>query len=85
MRGPLAFTKKYLRRHITISHEGGFPTGLIATIICAYLLGLAGGVALLRRVEWGMYFVTASCVIKIVRSVLTAWMLMFAKAIRQEG
>jgi hypothetical protein len=81
LRGPLTFTKKYLHRHITLDQNGGFPTGLIATIICAYLLGIAGGVALLRLFEWGMYLVTAACVTKIVRSVLTAWMLMFAKAI----
>lgn len=85
LRGPFTFTKTYRHRPITLGQGGGFPTGLIVTIICAYLLGIAGGVALLRLFEWGMYLVTASCVIKIVRSVMTAWMLMFAKAIRQEG
>ena len=77
LRGPLAFTHKYFNKHIKISHRGGFPTGLILTITAAYLLGLAGGVAVFRLLDWGLYLVTASCVIKIVRSVLTAWMLMF--------
>jgi hypothetical protein len=85
LRGPFTFTRTYLRKHITISEKGGFPTGLIATIACAYLMGITGAVALSRLCEWGMYLVTASCVLKIVRSVLTAWMLMFAKAMRQEG
>jgi hypothetical protein len=85
LRGPLTFIKKYLHRPISIGHGGGFPMGLIVTIICAYLVGITGGVALWRLFEWGMYLVTASCVIKIVRSVLTAWTLMFSKAIRQEG
>jgi hypothetical protein len=83
LRGPLIFTTKYRHRPITIGENGEFPVGLIATIICAYLLGIAGGIALLRLFEWGMYLVTAACVLKIVRSVLTAWMLMFAKTIRQ--
>jgi hypothetical protein len=82
LRGPLIFIKKYLNRHITISDRGGFPTALIATIICAYLLSVVGAAALLRLLEWGMYLVTAACVLKIARSVLTAWMLMFPKPIR---
>ncbi|HEY4188328.1 MAG TPA: hypothetical protein VGP07_24855 [Polyangia bacterium] len=77
LRGPLAFAHKYFNKKITISHRGGFPTALILTIAVAYLLGVAGGVAAFRRLNWSLYLVTASCVIKIVRSVLTAWMLMF--------
>jgi hypothetical protein len=77
LRGPLAFTRTYFDKHITISHRGSFPTGLIITIIAAYLLGVAGGIAGVMLYGWGLYLVAASCVIKIVRSVLTAWMLMF--------
>jgi hypothetical protein len=77
LRLPLAFIYKYFNKNITISHRGNFPMGLILTIIGAYLLGVAGGVAVFRLFVWGLYLVAASCVIKIVRSVLTAWMLMF--------
>ncbi len=77
LRLPLAFIYKYFSKHITISNRGGFPMGLILAIIAAYLLGLAGGVALFRRLDWGLYLVAASCLSKIVRSVLTAWTLMF--------
>ena len=77
LRLPLVFTYKYFNKHITISHRGGFPTGLILTISAAYLLGVAAGVAVFRLLDWSLYLVAASCVIKIVRSVLTAWMLMF--------
>jgi len=77
LRGPLVFTYKYFDKHITISPRGGFPTSLILTIIAAYLLGVAGGVAVFRLLDWSLYLVAACCVIKIVRSVLTAWMLMF--------
>jgi hypothetical protein len=77
LRGPLAFSYKYLGKHITISHQSDFPLGLILTITAAYLLGIAGGVAAFKQLDWSLYLVTASCVVKIVRSVLTAWMLMF--------
>ena len=77
LRGPLAFSYKYFNKPITISHGGGFPLGLILTITAAYLLGIAGGIAAFRLMDWSLYLVAASCVIKIVRSVLTAWMLMF--------
>jgi hypothetical protein len=77
MRGPVMFTRKYAGKQITISPRGGFPTGLLLTIAAAYLLGVAGGVAVLGQADWSLYLVAASCVIKIVRSVLTAWMLMF--------
>jgi hypothetical protein len=77
LRVPLLFTYTYLNRHITISHRGGFPMGLILTVIAAYLMGILAGVAVFRRLDWGLYGVAAACVIKIVRAVLTAWMLMF--------
>lgn len=77
MRGPIEFTYKYFHKGITISLSGGFPLGLIVTITAAYLVGIAGGVALFELRDWSLYLVAASCVTKIVRSVLSAWMLMF--------
>lgn len=78
LRLPITMIVTYLRRNLTISERGGFPTRLIATIIVAYLVGAAGGLALMMDGVWGLYLVTFSCVAKIVRSALTAWMLMFA-------
>ena len=77
-RGPFAFIYRYRGKRLTISDEGTFPTALLATIIVAYAVGLAGGVVVLRELEWGLYLVVASCLMKIVRSVLTAWMLIFS-------
>jgi hypothetical protein len=37
------------------------------------------------QLEWSLYLVAASCVTKIVRSVLTAWMLMFGLIRTQES
>ena len=77
LRLPLVFTYKYFNKHITISPQGSFPMGLILTIIAAYLLGIGAGIGAFRMLDWALYLVAASCVIKIVRSVLTAWMLIF--------
>jgi hypothetical protein len=77
LRLPLSIIYRYFDKHLTISHRGGFPTALIATIIGAYLLGIVGGIAIFEDLNWGLYPVAVSCVIKLVRSVLTAWMLMF--------
>jgi hypothetical protein len=85
MRGPVLFSLKYARKRIRISPNGGFPTGLIVTIAVAYLVGIGGGIAVLRQLDWSLYLVAASCVTKIVRSVLTAWMLMFGLIRTQES
>ena len=77
LRLPISIVYKYARRPITISERGGFPTALIATIIVAYLAGAVGGVLLVGHVGWALYLVAASSIVKLVRSVLTAWMLMF--------
>jgi len=79
LRLPLNILYRYSRRNITISKGKGFPYGTIATIISGYLLGAAGGFALTQHAEWGMYLVSASLLILIVRSVLTAWMFMFVR------
>lgn len=83
LRLPFTIIYKYFDKHITISERGGFPAILIATIIAAYLLGAAGGAVLSMEHGWGLYLVAGSCLIKIVRSVMTAWMLMFG--VRRAG
>src|SRR6185312_10327099 len=77
LRLPLTIIYRYADRHITISHRGGFPTVLIATVIAAYVMGTIGGAAVIARLDWALFVVALSCLVKIVRSVLTAWMLIF--------
>ncbi len=77
LRLPLIIIYRYFDKHITISDRGGFPTALIATIIAAYAIGAAGGAIFIRYPQWGLYPVAVSCLVKLVRSVLTAWLLMF--------
>jgi hypothetical protein len=78
LRLPFTIIRRYVGQHITISERGGFPTTLIVTIIVAYVLGAAGGALVSVQPNWGLYLVAVSCTTKIVRSVLTAWMFMFA-------
>ncbi len=44
-----------------------------------YLLGAAGGITLIVHPSWSLYPVAASCIILLVRTVRTAWMLMFER------
>lgn len=78
VRSPFAFIFRYAGKRVTISDEGKFPALLLATIIAAYAVGIAGGVFVVRQAEWALYLVTFSCMAKIVRAVLTAWMLIFS-------
>ncbi len=74
LRLPLFFTYEHF-----IAHRGGFPMSMIVTISTGYSLGAASGVALIVHPAWGLYLAAASCMILLVRSVLTAWMLMFGR------
>jgi len=71
---PVLFTYTHFLRH-----RGGFPLTMTLTIGAGYLLGVTGGITLMAHPSWGLYPVAASCVILLVRTVLTAWMLMFER------
>ncbi len=47
------------------------------TNVAAYLLGVVGGFVALTQLIRSLHFVAVALIIKVVRSVLTAWMLMF--------
>ncbi len=74
LRLPVLFTYTHF-----VAHRGGFPLNMTLTIGAGYLLGVAGGITLIVHPSWGLYPVAASCVILLVRTVLTAWMLMFER------
>jgi hypothetical protein len=80
LRLPIGFTYRHFKRDISVDHRRGFPMDTILTIAAGYLLGAVGGVGLMAGADGAMYLVTASCVIIIVRSVLTAWGLLFGRA-----
>jgi hypothetical protein len=62
-----------------IKHSGRFHLSITLPIGGGYLLGAAGGITLMTHPSWGLYLVAASCVILLVRTVLTAWTLMFER------
>jgi hypothetical protein len=74
LRLPIVFTYSHF-----IERRGGFPFSMIVTISTGYLTGAAGGAALMAGHPWGLLLVSASSAILLVRSVLTAWMLMFGR------
>ena len=53
----------------------------------SFLLGIAGGAALISHLNWGIYLIATSCVILLVRAVLTAWSIMLGvgQTERQKG
>jgi hypothetical protein len=84
LRIPLNFIFRYYNKNITISLRGGFPMGLLLTMIAAYLVGISGAIIVVTLASWGLFLVAVSCVSRIVRAVLTAWMLMFGILRREE-
>ena len=74
LRLPALFTyQHYIKNH------GNFPIAMVATISSGYSLGAIGGVGLILHAGWALFLVTASCTLLVVRTVLTAWMLMFER------
>ena len=69
---PLRFVYIFFESKHGFRRDGGtFHRAIVFGV--AFLLGIAGGLALIRHLGWGMYFVAASSIILLVRVVLTAW------------
>ncbi len=69
---PLRFIYLYFENKEGFRQGGGvFHRAVIFS--GGFLLGIAGGVALIEGLDWGIYLVATSCMILIVRVVLTAW------------
>jgi hypothetical protein len=58
------------------SHRAGLMMSRSITYSAAYLLGIAGGVALVESSRWGMYFITASYTTILITVVLSTWAVM---------
>jgi hypothetical protein len=48
----------------------------VVTLSVAYLLGIAGGIALIQGSHWGMYLVSVSYITLLVAVVLGTWSIM---------
>ena len=55
------------------------------TLTVAYLLGIAGGIALIQGFHWGMYVVTVSYTTLFVAVVLVTWAIMLGIEQREEA
>jgi hypothetical protein len=57
-------------------HHGGTAVHRLIIFIVSFSLGMVGGAALIERINWGVYLVTASCIIVVVLVVLNSWSIM---------
>ena len=66
-------TYTFIYKHRDDTHRGGMKMSRAIPLTVAYLLGVAGGIALIRSSRWGMYVVTVSYTTLLVTVVLGAW------------
>ena len=55
-----ATTYTFIYKHRNDRHRGGMKMSRAISLTLAYLLGVAGGIALIQGSQWGMYIVTVS-------------------------
>jgi hypothetical protein len=72
---PLSFVYIFFQNNEGYRRGGGMLHRAIIFSI-GFLLGIVGGVLLVEHLSWGIYLVAASCVILLVRVVLSAWSIM---------
>lgn len=73
---PLSTSYSYVYKHPDVSHRGGVRMSSVVTLSVAYLLGMAGGIALIQGSHWGMYIVAVSYTTILVAVVLRTWSIM---------
>jgi uncharacterized integral membrane protein len=67
---------RHFLSHPDVSQHGGLRVYRGLLFILAFLVGIAGGLALFAGRDWALYLVTASYVVVIVAVALTAWSIM---------
>jgi len=72
---PVRFVSTFFRNKEAYRLAGG-QIHRAAIFIASFLIGIAGGVILTQRLNWGVYLVVVSCIIFLVRVVFTAWSIM---------
>jgi hypothetical protein len=70
---PLSTAYIYVYKHPDVGHRGGLKMSGVVALSLAYLLGMAGGIALIRETPWGMYIVTVSYTALLLTVVLRTW------------
>jgi hypothetical protein len=74
---PVRFLYTMIRRHRSEQRREGVTVFRAASVIAGYLLGVAGGFALVNSMPWGMHVITVSYAIILVFITMTAWLIMF--------
>ena len=80
---PISTSYTFLYKQRDNSHRGGMKMSRAITLSGAYLLGIAGGIALIQGSHWGMYIVPVSYTTLLVTVVLGAWSTMLGIEQRQ--
>jgi len=70
---PLSTSYTFFYKDRDNSHRGGMKVFRALPLSGAYVLGVAGGIALIQGSHWGMYVVTVSYTTLLVTVVLGAW------------
>jgi hypothetical protein len=73
---PISTTYTFVYKHRIISRRGGMRMSRVVTLSVAYLLGIAGGIALIQGSHWGMYLVSVSYITLLAAVVLGTWSIM---------
>jgi hypothetical protein len=73
---PLSTFYTFVYKRPDISHRGGVKTSGVVALSLAYLLGMAGGITLIKESHSGMYLVTVSYTALLVAVVLRTWSIM---------
>ncbi len=79
----ISTTYTFIYKHRDDRHRGGMKMSRAIPLSVAYLLGLAGGIALIQGSHWGMYIVTVSYTTLLVTVVLGAWSTMIGMEQRE--
>lgn len=77
LRLPLGVTWHLYRQDKATRQRKHFWVGAVVTIGVAYALGIAGGTALMTGSSWGLPLIATSCVVLMIRTVLSTWAFMF--------
>lgn len=81
---PLSFHYNAHFKNKAMGKRGGLSIYRGLTYLVAYLLGVAGGAALIEQANWGMYLLTLAYVIFIGSVVWNAWMIMVGVGLAEE-
>jgi predicted MFS family arabinose efflux permease len=73
---PLINTYRYFHNNKEDRGYTGFVLSRAIIFSAGFLLGAAGGAMLVERLNWGIYLLTASCIVVLVTVVLNSWSIM---------